>query len=68
MQIRYNGWTKLFAAVRDGDQEKALKFLSCLEPTEMLNGYPGPEILADIRKFTEKKVHIWTHDSLCVLL
>jgi hypothetical protein len=55
-QIRYNGWTKLFGAVRDGDQEKALKLLSCLEPTEMLNGYPGPDMIADIRKYLEKKV------------
>lgn len=54
--IRYNGWSKIFTLVRERNCAEALKFLSCMEPTEMLHGIPGPAVIAQIRKFLEQKV------------
>ena len=59
LQIRYNGWQKLFKAVRENDMPLAIKLLSCLEPTEMLWGFPGPDMIAQIRKFLEQNVCLW---------
>lgn len=56
LQIRYNGWNKLFSAIRIRDRDLALKLLSCLEPTELLWGFPGVDMIADMRKYLEKNV------------